>query len=92
MTHLALEHADVPEHVREPAPGELVHRRRHAPAAAELGRDHELALLLGLDAEQPGAVDVDVEEVVVGVPRLHPGEHRAALLGIVDDVHVRARA
>ncbi len=41
--------------------------------------------------QQPGAVDVDVEEVVVGVPRLHPGEHRAALLGVVDDVHVRAR-
>ena len=63
----------------------------HAAAAAELGRDHELALVLGLDGQEARAVDVDVEEVVVGVPRLHALEHRAALLGVVDDVHVRAR-
>ena len=48
--HLALEHAHVPEHVREAAPGELVDGGGHAAAAAELGRDHELALVLGLDA------------------------------------------
>ena len=63
--HLALEHADVAQHVVEPAPGEPVHRRRDASAAAELGRDHELALALRLDGQQPVAVDVDVEEVPV---------------------------
>ena len=62
----------------------------HPAAAAELRRDHELALALGLDREQARPVHVDVEEVVVGVPGLHAGEHRAALLGVVDDVHVRA--
>ncbi len=41
--------------------------------------------------QQAGAVDVDVEEVPVAVPRLHALEHRLALRGVVDDVHVRAR-
>ena len=74
----------------EPAPRELVHRRRHAAAAAELGRDDDLPLVLRLDRQQPVPFDVDVEEVEVGVPRLHPLEHRLALRGVVDDVHVRA--
>ena len=88
---LALEDADVAEDVREPAPREPVHRCRDAAAAAELGRDHELALALGLDRQQAGAVDVDVEVVPVAVPRFHALEHRLALSGVVDDVHVRAR-
>ena len=78
------------EHVVEPAPGEPVHRRRDAAAAAELGRDHELALVLGLDGQEAVAVDVDVEVVPVAAPRLHPLEHRLPLRGVVDDVHVRA--
>ena len=89
--HLALEHADVPQHVVEPAPREPIDVRRNAAAAAELGRDHDLALVLCLDGQQPGAVDVDVEEVEVAVPGLHPLEHRLALHGVGDDVHVRAR-
>src|SRR6476619_1224560 len=51
--HLALQDADVAEDVPEAAPGEPVDGRRHTPAAAELGRDHELALVLRLDREQP---------------------------------------
>ena len=81
---------DVPEHVREAAPGEPVHGLGHAAAAAELGRDHDLALVLRLDRQQAVAVHVDVEEVEVGVPGQHPLEHRLALRGVVDDVHVRA--
>ena len=65
--------------------------RRDAAAAAELGRDHDLALVLGLDGQEAGAVDVDVEEVEVAVPGLHALEHRLALHGVGDDVHVRAR-
>ena len=79
------------QHVREAAPRELVHGCRDAPAAAELRRDDDLALVLRLDGQEAGAVHVDVEEVVLGVPRLHAFEHRLALCGVVDDVHVRAR-
>ncbi len=79
------------EDVREPAPREPVHGCRDTAAAPELGGDHELSLALGLDGEQSGAVDVDVEVVPVRVPGLHALEHRPALDGVVDDVHVRAR-
>ncbi len=88
---LAVEDTDVAEDVREPAPREPVHGCRNTAAAPELGGDHELPLALGLDREQPGAVHVDVEVVPVRVPGLHALEHRPALDGVVDDVHVRAR-
>ena len=66
---LAGEDADMPEHVREAALRDPVRRGRDVPAAAELGRDDELALPLGLADEQARAGDVDVDEVVVRVPR-----------------------
>ena len=47
-----LEDADVAEHVVETAPREPMHRCRNPAAAAELGRDHDLALVLGLDRQQ----------------------------------------
>ena len=40
---------------------------------------------------RPGAGDVDVDEVVVGVPREHRVDHLPALLGVVDPVHLRPR-
>ena len=42
---------------------DAVGRGRDVPAAAELGRDDDLALPLGLADEQAGAGDVDVDEV-----------------------------
>ena len=87
--HLAGEHADVAEHVREAALRDPVRRGGDVPAAAELGRDDELALPLGLADEQARAGDVDVDEVVVRSPREHRVDHRAALRGIVDPVHLR---
>ena len=52
--------------------------REHVPAAAELGRDDDLPLPLGLADEQPGAGDVDVDEVDIGVPREHRRRPSAA--------------
>src|SRR5437763_14444792 len=49
---LAGEHAEVAQHVREAALGDAVRRRRHLAAAAELGRDDDLALALRLADEQ----------------------------------------
>ena len=69
---LAREHAEVAQHVREAALRDPVRRGGDVAAAAELGRDDDLALPLGLADEQAGAGDVDVDEVEVGVP----GEHR----------------
>ncbi len=60
-------------------------------AAAELGRDDDLPLPLGLADEQPRARDVDVDEVVVGAPGEHRVDHRAPLGRIVDPVHLRPR-
>ncbi len=77
--------------VGEPVLGEPVDAARDDRPSAELGRDHDLALVLGLDRQQATARDVDVQEVVVGVPGEHAGEHRLPLRGVVDDVHVRAR-
>ena len=69
------------EHVREAALRDAVGRGGHLPAAAELGRDDDLPLPLGLADEQARAGDVDVDEVDVGVPGEHPLDHLPALLG-----------
>ena len=88
---LALEHTDVPEHVREAARREPVDLRGDVPAAAELRADDDLALTLGLPHEQAGAADVHVDAAPVGVPRDHPVDHLPPLLGIVDPVHLGPR-
>ena len=85
------QHPDVPQHVREPRLRDPVRRSGDVPAAAELGRDDDLALPLRLADEQPGAGDVDVDEVVVGAPGEHRVDHRAPLDGVVDPVHLRPR-
>jgi hypothetical protein len=86
---LALEDAEVAEDVREAAPREFVHRSGDAAAAAELRGDDRLPLRLRDRREV--VVAGGVEEVDVGVPRLHRVQHRPALDGVVDGTHVRAR-
>ena len=71
--------------------GEPVDAARDDGPSSELGRDHDLALILGLHRQQATPSDIDVQEVMVRVPRQHAGEHRLPLGGIVHDVHVRAR-
>ena len=86
---LALEHSEMAKHVREPARRDPVGGRGDLAAAAELGRDDDLPLLLGLADEEPAPGDVDVDEVDVGVPGEHAGGHLPPLLGILDPVHLR---
>ena len=85
---LALEDAEVAQHVRQAAPRELVHGARDQPGAPELRRDDRLALRLRDRREV--VVAGGVEEVDVRVPGLHRVEHRLALRGVVDGAHVRA--
>ncbi len=61
------------------------------PAAAELGRDDDLPLPLGLAHEQPGARDVDVDEVTSVFHASIAVDHLPPLLGVVDPVHLRPR-
>ena len=81
------EDTEVAQHVGEAVDREPV-LRRDVPTAAELGRDHDLPLPLRLADEQPRAGDVDVHEAV-GVPGEHAADHPAALLRVVDPVHLR---
>ncbi len=76
------------QHVRQAAPGELVHGSRDEPGTPELRGDDRLALCLRDRREV--VVAGGVEEVDVRVPGLHCLEHRLALCGVVDGAHVRA--
>ena len=66
-------------------------RRRDAPPPPSSVVITSLPWFSASTGRSPVPFDVDVEEVAVGVPGLHPLEHRPPLRGVGDDVHVRAR-
>src|SRR5215472_10391547 len=73
---------EVPKDVAQPAGGESVDARCDVAPASHLGGHYGLALPFSLARKQPGAGDIDVEKVVVGVPGEHGFGHFAALFGI----------
>ncbi len=79
----------VAQHVGEAARREPMDLRRDVPSAAELGRDHRLPLPLRLADEQPRPRHVDVHAAPVGVPGEHAVDHPAALIRVLDPVHLR---
>ena len=82
------QHAEVDQHVVQTVLRQPMHRGRDRLAASHLGRDHDLALPLGLDRQQPAAGDVGVQERKVASPRPASRRPSAAAAAVVDQVHV----
>ena len=64
---------------------------RNGFAPAHFGRDNNLALVLGLDGQQPGAGDIGIQKCKVAAKGRCAGQHFAPLRAIGHQVHVGAR-
>ena len=79
------------QHVAQAALRDPMDAGRNRLSSPQLGRDHDLPLVLRLDRQEPGACDVGVQKREVGVPGEHRREHPPPLLAVGHEVHVRAR-